>query len=86
MTNPNPSEQFPPPPRFDHDTPAARMARMVKTRLRFLAVLLVVGVVLLALGHYTVGGILTGWAVVRGGMLGWRVRSRRARVREWGGP
>jgi hypothetical protein len=86
VINPNPSEQFPPPPRFDRDSPAPRMARMLKMRLRLLAVLLVVGVVLLALGHDTVGGILAGWAVVRGGMVLWRVRARRSRAREWGGP
>jgi hypothetical protein len=85
VINPNSSEQFPPPPRFADNSPAARMARLVKMRLRFLGVLLVVGVVLLALGHYTLGGILAGWAVVRGGTLAWRVRSRRARAREWDG-
>ncbi len=86
MINPHPSDDFPPPPRrYDH-SPEARFARMVKFRLRFLAVLFVVGVILLAVGLYPAGGIMTGWAVVRAGMLGWRVRARRRRARGLGGP
>jgi hypothetical protein len=86
MINPHPSEKFPPPPRFSDNSPDARFARMVRFRLRFLAVLFVIGVILLAIGLYTAGGIMTGWAVVRAGMVGWRVRARRHRARGLGGP
>jgi hypothetical protein len=86
VTNPKPSEPFPPPPRSQDNSQAARMARMVKYRLRFLAVFFVIGAVLLAVRNYPAGALMLGFAVVRAGMLGWRVRTMRRRAREWGGP
>ena len=84
MTNPN-SDQFPPPSPSHGNPQGERIAHMVKYRLRFLAVFFVIGVVLLALGNYPAGALFTGFAIVRGGMLAWRVRTMRRRQREWGG-
>ena len=84
MINPNPSEQFPPPPHRDYNSPDARFARMVRFRLPILAVGLLVGVIFLLVHNYLVGGLMAGWAVLRTTMLGWRIRRRRRRRGEWG--
>lgn len=84
MINPNPAEQMPPRPSFPLNDRVARLRRFRRFQLAFLTALLVAGVAVLATRHYTVGGLLTGWAIVRFTMVTTRRRRRRRRERELG--
>ena len=85
MINPNPSEQFPPRPNFPLDSRRGRGTRALVIRFGILGVLLVVGIIMLVLHRYTAGILLVGWAVIRTGMVTWRIRRRRQRARGSGG-
>ncbi len=85
MTNPYPSEQFPPRPDLPLESRRRRRRRALMFRFGFLAALLVVGIVLLVLHRYTVGVLLVAWAVIRSAMMGLRIRRWRRRVRGEGG-
>ncbi|MGH9006795.1 MAG: hypothetical protein ACRDV6_03620 [Acidimicrobiales bacterium] len=75
---------MPPRPNFPLNDRAARLARARRFQLWFLSVLLVAGVVVLATRHYTLGGLLTGWAILRLTMVTVRRSRRRRRERELG--
>lgn len=85
MTNPYPSEQFPPRPNFPLESRRGRRRRALMFRFGWLGALLVAGIVLLVLHRYTIGVLLVAWAVIRSAMIALRIRRWRRRLRGRGG-
>jgi membrane protein implicated in regulation of membrane protease activity len=85
VTNPNPSEQFPPRPDLARDDRRRRGRTALLIRFGIFGIFLIVGIVLLATHRYTAGTLFIAWAVIRSAMILWRIRRRRQRAQDWGG-